>query len=68
MKLRKVIWSELNRDYLETQAAKEAILAAAPKPPPGSEDADGKKKKQRKKYTHATPADTAAEAAQQMLS
>ena len=68
VKLRKVIWSELNRDYLETQAAKEAILAAAPKPPPGSEDADGKKKKQRKKYTHATPADTAAEAAQQMLS
>ena len=30
VKLRRVIWSELNRDYLEIQAAKEAAMAAAP--------------------------------------
>ena len=30
VKLRRVIWSELNREYLETQAAKDAAVASAP--------------------------------------
>ena len=68
VKLRRVIWSELNRDYLETQAAKEAAVAAAPPALPGIEGDGGKGGKKRKKYTHQVPADTAAEAAQQMLS
>ena len=68
VKLRRVIWSELNRDYLETQAAKEAAVAAAPPALPGTGGEPGKGGKKRKKYTHQVPADTAAEAAQQMLS
>ena len=68
VKLRRVIWSELNRDYLEMQAAKEAAVAAAPPALPGIEGDGGKGGKTRKKYTHQVPADTAAEAAQQMLS
>ena len=80
VKLRRVIWSELNKDYLETQAAKEAAVAAAPPGGAGAasagdkgdetdeKDANGKGKKKRKRYTHVVPADTAAEAAHAMLS
>ena len=67
VKLRRVIWSELNKDYLETQAAKEAATATTTRAGAGDESAGGAKKK-RKQYTHTVPADSAAEAAHAMLS
>jgi transcription factor IIIB subunit 2 len=67
VKLRRVIWSELNKEYLETQAAKEAATATTTRAGDGDESAGGAKKK-RKQYTHAVPADSAAEAAHAMLS
>ena len=67
VKLRRVIWSEMNKDYLETQAAKEAATATTTRAGAGDESAGGAKKK-RKQYTHAVPADSAAEAAHAMLS
>ena len=65
VKLRRVIWSELNKEYLETQAAKEAATAGATT---RVGDGDGGAKKKRKQYTHVVPADSAAEAAHAMLS
>ena len=40
MKLRRVIWSELNKDYLETQAAKDAAVAAAGEAPTTAPSSD----------------------------
>ena len=68
VKLRRVIWSELNREYLETQAAKDAAVASAPPGRDGGADGAGAGKKKRKRYTHQVPADSAAEAAHNMLS
>ena len=66
--LRRVIWSELNKEYLETQAAKEAATAGAHASARGGDDGSGAAKKKRKQYTHTVPADSAAEAAHAMLS
>lgn len=63
VRLRRVIWSELNREYLETQAAKEAAMAAAP----DAEEKAKKEAKRKRKYTHTVPADSAVEATQMML-
>jgi transcription initiation factor TFIIIB Brf1 subunit/transcription initiation factor TFIIB len=68
VKLRRVIWSELNKEYLETQAAKEAATAGAHASARGGDDGSGAGKKKRKQYTHTVPADSAAEAAHAMLS
>ena len=68
VKLRRVIWSELNKEYLETQAAKEAATAGAHASARGGDDGSGAAKKKRKQYTHTVPADSAAEAAHAMLS
>ena len=68
VKLRRVIWSELNKEYLETQAAKEAATAGATTGVGDAALAGDAKKKKRKQYTHVVPADSAAEAAHAMLS
>ena len=56
VQLRRVVWSEMNKEYLETQASKKDV-----------ERAPGASKKKRKK-TPSVPAETPAEAALQALS
>mgnify|MGYP006131690415 CR=1 FL=1 len=75
VKLRRVIWSELNKEYLETQAAKEASTGGTGTAGGGqtqtgdrTEDGNTNNKKKRKQYTHTVPAESAAEAAHAMLS
>lgn len=61
MRYKKIIWEEMNREYLEEQAAKmeagEGL--SAPKP---------RKERRQKQDPNVPPAQTAAEAARQMLS
>jgi len=59
VKLRRVVWSELNKDYLEGQAAKEQLAAERTVEPAA---------KKRKNPPALPPAQTPAEAARQALS
>jgi transcription factor IIIB subunit 2 len=56
--LRRLVWSEMNREYLEVQASKEQAASLT----------SGPTKKKYKKSPAALPAETPAEAARQVLS
>ncbi|AQK91869.1 Cyclin/Brf1-like TBP-binding protein [Zea mays] len=63
---KKIIWEEMNKEYLEEQAAKEAL--AAELAARGIVVEEGKKKRKRNEDTKSsTPADTPAEATYNML-
>uniref|UniRef100_A0A0D9WEY2 Cyclin-like domain-containing protein n=1 Tax=Leersia perrieri TaxID=77586 RepID=A0A0D9WEY2_9ORYZ len=64
---KKIIWEEMNREYLEEQAAKEAL--AAELAARGVVVGEGKKKRRRQSEDtkNSTPAQTPAEATQNML-
>nr|XP_020188314.1 transcription factor IIIB 90 kDa subunit isoform X3 [Aegilops tauschii subsp. strangulata] len=63
---KKIIWEEMNKEYLEEQAAKEALAAelAARGVPVGE---GRQKKRKRNEDKNSTPADTPAEATYNML-
>ncbi|XP_047081839.1 transcription factor IIIB 60 kDa subunit-like [Lolium rigidum] len=62
---KKIIWEEMNKEYLEEQAAKEAL--AAELAARGVRVGEGQQKKRRRNEDTKTPAETPAEATYNML-
>ncbi|KAL6619996.1 hypothetical protein ACP70R_035135 [Stipagrostis hirtigluma subsp. patula] len=64
---KKVIWEEMNKEYLEEQAAKEALAAELAARGLGVEDGKKKKRRHNKDANSSTPPETPAEATCHML-
>ncbi|KAI4990330.1 transcription factor IIIB 60 kDa subunit-like isoform X1 [Hordeum vulgare subsp. vulgare] len=62
---KKIIWEEMNKEYLEEQAAKEAL--AAELAARGVSVGEGRPKKRKRNEDNSTPAETPAEATCNML-
>ncbi|XP_062230804.1 uncharacterized protein LOC133928482 [Phragmites australis] len=64
---KKVIWEEMNKEYLEEQAAKEALAAELAARGVGVEEGKKKKRRHNEDAKSSTPAETPAEATYNML-
>ncbi|KAK3150194.1 hypothetical protein QOZ80_3AG0230040 [Eleusine coracana subsp. coracana] len=64
---KKIIWEEMNKEYLEEQAAKEALAAELAARGVGIEDGKKKKRKRNEDAKISSPAETPAEATYNML-
>lgn len=64
---KKIIWEEMNKEYLEEQAAKEALAAELAARGLGVEEGKKKKRKRNEDTKNSTPAETPAEATFNML-
>lgn len=66
-KYKKIIWEEMNKEYLEEQAAKEALAAELSARGVGMEDEKKKKRKRNLDAKTSLPAETPAQATYDML-
>ncbi|XP_015886945.3 transcription factor IIIB 60 kDa subunit isoform X1 [Ziziphus jujuba] len=67
-RFKKIIWEEMNREYLEEQAAAAAAKMENGEANSKSSTAKSRKERRKKQDSNENPAQTAAEAARQMLS
>lgn len=64
---KKIIWEEMNKEYLEEQAAKEALAAELAARGVGVGEGQQKKRRRNEDTKNSTPAETPAEATYNML-
>ena len=64
---KKIIWEEMNKEYLEEQAAKEALAAELAARGVGVGEGQQKKRRRNEDMKNSTPAETPAEATYNML-